>query len=60
MSRYVDADKVKHGIWLTIKCRDPIDGHSYEIYKCSVCGAIEDRKYKCFTCGAKMDKEKQE
>ena len=54
-----EVKEVRRGIWLTIKCRDPIDGHSYEVYKCSVCGAIEDRQYKCFTCGAKMDGGKE-
>lgn len=57
----IEAEPVKHGRW-ECEIRNTIDGlHTYQQFRCSVCGMtyITNTPY-CPNCGAKMDAEEGE
>ena len=56
-----EVEPVKHGRW-ECEIRNTIDGlHTYQQFRCSVCGMtyITNTPY-CPNCGAKMDAEEGE
>ena len=56
----IDAEPVKHGVWIEHKWAEENEGILIFNYECTVCHAwIRDKSNFCPNCGAKMDGERE-